>query len=172
MYLRPRSLLNATNSGQVPACSQEPVDSTDANMVETSTCLETTQQEMSPSDIDRIGLVHVQLRPWVFKAATATKIYCELGRSWGIVSMLKSLQKQLQRRHNNSVWKYIHFSEYWCFSDGHFIASSANRKQCAGVIFGTPGTTYFSYSLVVSPSVYAVFPPRLSVRIYLSSDDC
>ena len=34
-----------TNTGQVPACSQEPVDSTDANMAETSTCLETTQQE-------------------------------------------------------------------------------------------------------------------------------
>ena len=34
-----------TNTGQVPACSQEPVDSTDANIVETSTCLETTQQE-------------------------------------------------------------------------------------------------------------------------------
>ena len=34
-----------TNTGQIPACSQEPVDSTDANMVETSTCLETTQQE-------------------------------------------------------------------------------------------------------------------------------
>ena len=36
-----------TNTGQIPACSQEPVDSTDANMVETSTCLETTQQEMT-----------------------------------------------------------------------------------------------------------------------------
>ena len=34
-----------TNTGQVPACSQEPVDSTDASIVETSTCLETTQQE-------------------------------------------------------------------------------------------------------------------------------
>ena len=34
-----------TNTGQVPACSQDPVDSTDANIVETSTCLETTQQE-------------------------------------------------------------------------------------------------------------------------------
>ena len=32
-------------NGQVPACSQEPVDSTDANIVVTSTCLETTQQE-------------------------------------------------------------------------------------------------------------------------------
>ena len=30
-----------TNTGQVSACSQEPVDSTDANVVETSTCLKT-----------------------------------------------------------------------------------------------------------------------------------
>ena len=34
-----------TNTGQVPACSQEPVDFTDTNVVETSTCLKTTQQE-------------------------------------------------------------------------------------------------------------------------------
>ena len=48
-----------TNSGQVPACSQEPVDSTDVNMVETSTSLETTQQEMTNFTvrllIDRTG---------------------------------------------------------------------------------------------------------------------
>ena len=30
-----------TNTGQVSACSQEPVDSTDTNIVETSTCLKT-----------------------------------------------------------------------------------------------------------------------------------
>ena len=53
--------------------------------------------------IDRIGLAHVQLRPWVFKAATATKIYCKLVRSWGIVSILKSLQKQLQGRQKTTV---------------------------------------------------------------------
>ena len=34
-----------TNTGQVPAWSQEPVDPTDANIVETSTSLVTTQQE-------------------------------------------------------------------------------------------------------------------------------
>ena len=34
-----------TNTGQVPACSEEPVDFTDTNTVETSTCLKTTQQE-------------------------------------------------------------------------------------------------------------------------------
>ena len=48
----------------------------------------------------------------------------------------------------------------------------ANLDMSGVVIFGTPGTTHLSYSLVVSPNVYAVFPPRLSVRIYLSSDDC
>ena len=31
--------------------------------------------------------------------------------------------------------------------------------------FGTPGTAYLRYSLTVSSNVYAVFPPRLSVRI-------
>ena len=36
-----------TNTGQVPACSQEPADFTDTNIVETSTCLKTTQQEMT-----------------------------------------------------------------------------------------------------------------------------
>ena len=30
-----------TNTGQVSACGQEPVASTDANIVETSTCLKT-----------------------------------------------------------------------------------------------------------------------------------
>ena len=96
-----------TNTGQVPACSEEPVDFTDTNTVETSTCLKTTQQETtnSPSDIDRIGLAHVQLRPCVFETATATKIYCELGRSWGIVLMLKSFQKRLQRRRKQPCLK-------------------------------------------------------------------
>ena len=46
-YIYISRTIQRTNSGQVPACSQEPVDSTDANMVETSTCLETAQQEMT-----------------------------------------------------------------------------------------------------------------------------
>ena len=58
------------------------------------------------------------------------------------------------------------------FLNGHFNASSANRKQSTGVSFGTPGTVYLRYSLVVSPNVYAVFSLCLSVRVYLSSDDC
>ena len=34
-----------TNTGQIPACSQEPADFTNINIVETLTCLKTTQQE-------------------------------------------------------------------------------------------------------------------------------
>ena len=40
------------------------------------------------------------------------------------------------------------------------------------VIFGTPGTTYLHYSLAVSLNVYTVLPSRLSVQMYVSSDDC
>ena len=39
----------------------------------------------------------------MFKAAT--KIYCEFERSWGIILMLKSLQKQLQRRYKQRCLK-------------------------------------------------------------------
>ena len=44
------------------------------------------------------------------------------------------------------------------FLDSHYNASSANRKQCAGIIFGTPGTVYLRYSLVVLPNVLRSFP--------------
>ena len=74
--------------------------------------------------------------------STATKIYCKLERSWGIISMLKSLQKQLQRRHKQRCLKIDTLLRSMMFSDGRFDASGANSKQYAGVIFGTPGTAY------------------------------
>ena len=40
------------------------------------------------------------------------------------------------------------------------------NKLCAGIIFGTPGTAYLAECLRSFPSA------SLSVRIYLSSDDC
>jgi len=96
------------------------------------------------------------------------------GGSWGIVSTLKSLQKQLQRRHKQRYLKIRRYTspKIDVFLNGHFNASSTNRRQCAGVIFGTPGTAYPCYSLAVSPNVYTVFPPRLSFRVYLSSNNC
>ena len=57
------------------------------------------------SIIDPITLVHVQPRSRVLKAATATKTDCQLKGSWGIVSMLKPLQKQPQRRHRQRCLK-------------------------------------------------------------------
>ena len=98
-----------TNTGQVPACSQEPVDSTDANMVETSTCLETTQQEMTNFTVRLL-----------------------IESDWSMFSCAPECSKQLP------LPKYI-----------------ANWE-----------------GLGVSPNVYVVFPPCLSVRIYLSSDNC
>ena len=100
--------------------------------------------------------------------------YYKLGRSWGIVLILKSLHaKAASEKAQTTVSENRSTSpKIDVFSDGHFNASSANRKQCVGVIFGTPGAVYHRYSLAVSPNVYAVFPLRLSVRVYLSSDDC
>ena len=50
-------------------------------------------------------LVHVQPHSQVLKAATAMKTHCKLEVSWGVGSMLKSLQKQLQRRHRQLCLK-------------------------------------------------------------------
>ena len=91
-----------TNAEQVPACSQESVDCGDFNLFGDNTV---RNVKFHCLIIDRIGLAHVQLRPRVFKVATATKIYCKLGRCCGIVSMLKSLQKQLQRRYTQQCLK-------------------------------------------------------------------
>ena len=63
------------------------------------------------------------------------------------------------------LWRLMYFGRPFC------RFSSANRKQWVGIILGTPGITYLCYSLAVSLNLYTVLPPRLSVQIYLSSDD-
>ena len=80
--------------------------------------------------------------------------------------MLKSLQKQLQRRHRQWCLEIDTLFQLLMFSDGRFIASSVKRKQCVGTIFGTPGTTYLHYNLVVSSSVYSVFSLRIRASDY------
>ena len=57
------------------------------------------------SIIDPMTLVHVQLHSQVLKAATVLKTDCQFEGSWGIVSMLKPLQEQLQRRHRQRCLK-------------------------------------------------------------------
>jgi len=54
----------------------------------------------------------------------------------------------------------------------HFIPSGVNKEQCVAILFGTLGTAYLLYSLVVPQSVYTAFSPHLSVRLYQLSDDC
>ena len=57
--------MSSNNHAQTPenelsACSHGPIDSTDTNIVETSSCLETTQQQMTNfTIIDWMTLVHV-----------------------------------------------------------------------------------------------------------------
>ena len=100
------------------------------------------------------------------------KYIVNLGGGGVILGHCIDTQKELQGRHKQRCLKIDTLLVDWCFSDGHFNASNANRRQCAGVIFATPGTTYLLYSLAVSPNVYAVFPPRLSIRVYLLSHNC
>ena len=78
--------------------------------------------------------------------------------------MLKSFQKQLQGRHRQRYLETDTFIRGLIFfEDGHFIGSSMNRKQCAGVVFGALGTAYLHYSQMVSLSVYTIFSLQMRV---------
>ena len=50
-------------------------------------------------------LLFSESKPPSAGAASPVTIYCKLGRSCGIISMLKSLQKHLQRRHKQLCLK-------------------------------------------------------------------
>jgi len=156
------------------ACSQEPVDATDTYIVEILTCLETTQQKKKKiyycPIIDWMILIHVNsTAPSGAHWATKTKTDLELEGSWGI-SMLKYLQKQLQRRYRQWHLKIDTFILTLIFFDGHFIASRVNSKQCANVIFGTPGTAYLSLQWCSIAECLHSFVFAFVVRLYLSSD--
>ena len=145
--------------------------------VETSTCLETIQLQTTNFTVQLIEYRTGPSPRAGDEASSLLRNIANLGESWGIVSMLKALQKQLQRSHQQQCLKIdTLLRRFMFFGRGHFIASTANRKQRAGVILvHHAGTTCLRYSLAVPLNVYAVFPPpcqALSVRIYLSSDDC
>ena len=67
----------------------------------------------------------------LIQATTTPNINCQMKGPWDVVSLLKSLKKQLQRRHRR-----------WCLKEdpglillgGYFITFTINRKQCAGII--------------------------------------
>ena len=134
------------------------VDSTDANIVETSTCLETIQHETTHFTVQLlIGW------PWsVFSCAPEQKKDWEMEGSWGIVSMLKSLQMQLQRRHRQQcltidTYPMIDFFQMVILSLLVWVLFLVHQVL---------HTVYLRYRLVVSPRVCTVFPPHLSVWLY------
>ena len=129
------------------------------------------KRQISPSDYWSNRTGPCSAAPQSAQSSYHYKNLLQIGGTWGIVLMLKSLQKQLQRKHKQRYLKIDTLLRRLMFLDSHFNASSTNRNQCAGVIFGTPGTAYLHYSLAVSPNVYAVFPPHSSVCVYLSSND-
>ena len=87
------------------------------------------------SIIDRIGLVHAGSA-----VSTTTKIYCELGRSWGIVSISpKAASEKSQTTVSENKYTSLKIDVFRTLT------------------FRTP-TAYLRYSLTVSisPNVYAV----------------
>ena len=103
--------------------------------------------QISPSDYWSNRTVPCSAAPLSVQSSYRYENVLWIGGVWGIVSMLKSLQKQLQRRHKQLCLKIDTLLRRLMFPDGHFNASSANRRQCASIIFGTPGTVYLCYSL-------------------------
>ena len=95
-----------TNTGQVPACSQGPVVILILRRLWTVGDNTARNDKFHCPIIDGTNLVHVQLRPRIVKTATVTRTDCELKGSWGIILMLKSIQKQLQRRHRQQCVKF------------------------------------------------------------------
>ena len=132
-----------TNTGQAPARTQEAADSTYANIVETSTCFETTQQETTNFIVQLlIGLAHVQLRPWVFKAVTATKIYCKFGLgggggALGIVSMLKSLKRKAQTTMSENRYTSLKI-DIFRMTILSLLASIGNNAQASFLVHQVP----------------------------------
>ena len=95
-----------TNTRQVPACSQGPVVILILRRLWTVGDNTARNDKFHCPIIDGTNLVHVQLRPRIVKTATVTRTDCELEGSWGIILMLKSIQKQLQRRHRQQCVKF------------------------------------------------------------------
>jgi len=118
-------------------------------------------------------LVHLQPHPQVLKAAIVMKLIANWrGLGHGINAKIFPKVGSEKAQTMMSENRYIYLSIDFFQTIDHFNASSVNRKQCAGIIFGAPSITYLRYCLAVSPSVYIVFSSHLSVRLYLSSNDC
>ena len=117
------------------------------------------------SIVDPMTLVHVQPRSRVLKAATATKTGCQFEGSWGIVSMLKSLQKQLQRRQttvsgNRNTNPIIYVFRTVVLS---LLASTGNSVRAPFLVHQVPRT---SATVLRYRRVFTQFSLRVRVSDY------
>ena len=149
-------------------------------MVETSTCLETTQQEMTNFTVryqsNRTG--PCSAAPLSVQSSYRYQNILRIGEVLGHRIDAKISPKAASEKAQTTVSENTYtFPNIDVFRTAilSLLAPTGNNARASFLVHQVPrtsATTYLSYSLVVSPNVYAVFPPRLSVRIYLSSDDC
>ena len=144
-------------------------------MVETSTCLETTLQEMTNFTVryrsNRTG--PCSAAPLSVQSSYRYQNILRIGEVLGHRIDAKISPKAASEKAQTTVSENTYtFPNIDVFRTAILSLLAPTGNNARASFFGTQGTTYLSYSLVVSPNVYAVFPPRLSVRIYLSSDDC
>ena len=74
----------------------------------------------------------------MFKAATAMKMYYEFDRSWGIISMLSSLQKQLQRCRNRYTSPKI---DVFRMAILMLLAPTGDNARASFLVQQVPGTS-------------------------------
>ena len=103
------------------------------------------------------------------KAATAMKTDCQLEGSWGIVSMLKSLQTQLQRRHRQWCLKIDTLIQLLMFETVilSLLASTGNNVRASFLVHQIPHTSttvwqcrrvFTQFSLGIGVSNYTCRP--------------
>ena len=93
----------------------------------------------------------------VLKAVATMKTDCQLERAWGNVSMLKSLQKQSEN-------SYIHLRiDFFRMAISSLLASMCRRHFWY--------TRYRVPPLQPGSITECLLSPRLSIRLYLSSND-
>ena len=101
----------------------------------------------------------------MLKAAIAMKTDSELeGHCIDAKISLKAASEKVQTTVSENRYVYPRID----FSDGHFITYRVNNVQASFLVHQVLHT--FTTALLLS--VYAVFSLRLSVQLYLLSDDC
>ena len=116
--------------------------------------------------IDQIGLAHVQLHaPLRVQSSYRYENVLQIGEVLGHCIDVKISPKAASEKAQTMVSENRYTSpkiDVFQTAILTLLAPTGNNVQ-ASFLVRTPGTAYLRYSLAVSPNVYAVFPPHLSV---------